>query len=388
MGFIKAFSGSLGGAFADQWKDFLTVPTGISPTVGVCPAVHSAANSNRSSNTRYSKGVITNESLILVPENFALVTLENGAITGFVDQPGGYRWVSDSEYSQSLFVSDKPFKQLITQTFDRFKYGGVPGVQQNAVYINLKEIPDNRFGTQSPVYWDDAYLNTQVGAICRGTYTLRIDNPILFLKEFVPSKYYIGELEAFDFADYGNKAAEQLFNEVVGSLAASFSLYVNDRERGNRITSIQGDALGFARALSDVVEQNYHWLGMRGLRITQAALTGIEYEAETKQLIAKIQEADALTGNRGNVNLQASFAEGLRAAGSNPGGAMGMGFMAMGAQTVAGAYQGFQQPVASEPAAEPQEDPYERLAKLKKLLDMGVITQEDFDKAKAAVLGF
>ncbi len=48
----------------------------------------------------------------------------------------------------------------------------------------LKEIPNNRFGTQSEIYWDDAYLNAQVGAITRGTYTLRIVDPILFIKNF------------------------------------------------------------------------------------------------------------------------------------------------------------------------------------------------------------
>jgi hypothetical protein len=35
----------------------------------------------------------------------------------------------------------------------------------------------------------------------------------------------------------------------------------------------------------------------------------------------------------------------------------------------------------------PAEDPYEKLTKLKGLLDAGVISQEDFDAAKAKVLG-
>ena len=34
-----------------------------------------------------------------------------------------------------------------------------------------------------------------------------------------------------------------------------------------------------------------------------------------------------------------------------------------------------------------QEDPYEKLAKLKKLLDGGVISQEEFDEAKKKLLG-
>ena len=35
---------------------------------------------------------------------------------------------------------------------------------------------------------------------------------------------------------------------------------------------------------------------------------------------------------------------------------------------------------------EKKEDPYEKLASLKKLLDQGIISQEEFDKAKAKLL--
>ena len=59
------------------------------------------------------------------------------------------------------------------------------GSQQLAFYVNLKEIPNNRFGTQSEIYWDDAYLNAQVGAITRGTYTLRIVDPDFIYKKLL-----------------------------------------------------------------------------------------------------------------------------------------------------------------------------------------------------------
>ena len=32
MGLIQAAVGSIGGSLADQWKDFYTVPDGLSPT--------------------------------------------------------------------------------------------------------------------------------------------------------------------------------------------------------------------------------------------------------------------------------------------------------------------------------------------------------------------
>ena len=48
------------------------------------------------------------------------------------------------------------------------------------------------------------------------------------------------------------------------------------------------------------------------------------------------------------------------------------------------AYAQASQPNSSSPASE---DPYTHLAKLKELLDSGIITQEDFDAAKKKALG-
>lgn len=81
--------------------------------------------------------------------------------------------------------------------------------------------------------------------------------------------------------------------------------------------------------------------------------------------------------------MQQSVARGMQAAGENPnGGASSMAFMGMGMNAVGGAMSGLQQPVT-----EPSEDPYTKLTEMKKLLDSGVITQADFDAAKAKLLG-
>ena len=141
--------------------------------------------------------------------------------------PGGYEWRSDDINSKSVFAGDGLVSSLIKQSWERFKFGGQPGGQQLAFFVSLKELPDNRFGTQSEIYWDDGFLNTQVGAVTRGSYTLKIIDPILFVKNFVPAKY-LQPGEVFDFTDIDNAAASQLFNEVVGSLAPAFSLY-NER---------------------------------------------------------------------------------------------------------------------------------------------------------------
>jgi len=385
MGLFQAVSGSIGGVLADQWKDFFTVPDGLPATAALFAAVPHGTNAGRGSNTKASSNIITNGSKIVVPPGYGLLLFQDGAITGFVAEPGGYEWRSNDLNSKSMFSGDGIVDSLVTQSWERFKFGGQPGSQQAAFFVCLKELPDNRFGTQSEIYWDDGFLRTQVGAVTRGTYTLKIVDPILFVKNFVPASY-LQPGQVFDFTDMDNAAADQLFNEVVGSLAPAFSLYTNDPAKGNRITKLQQDSLGFAKSLSDAVENAYQWKSDRGLAIVKTAIVSIEYDATTRALLTTVQRADALSGARGNSNLQASVAAGFQSAGENagPGGIMGIG-MATG---MVGGMGGLQQPVAPPaPPAPPADDPIAKLKKAKDMLDLGLITQADYDAAKAKALG-
>ena len=385
MGLVQAVVGSVGGMLADQWKDFLTVPDGLASTSALFAAVPRGTNAGRGSNTKGSSNIITNGSKIVVPEGYGLLLFQDGKITGIATEAGGYEWKSDDINSKSIFVGDGLFASLIKQSWERFKFGGQPGSQQNAFFVSLKELPDNRFGTQSEIYWDDSFLNTQVGAVTRGSYTLKIVDPILFVKNFVPAKY-LQPGQVFDFTDMENAAAGQLFNEVVGSLAQAFSLYTNDPGKGNRISKLQQDSVGFAKSLSDAVENAYQWKSDRGLAIVKTAIVSIEYDANTRELLKTVQRADALAGSRGNSNLQASVAAGMQSAGEN-GGAAGLVGLGM-AGGMMGGIGSLQQPVApAAPAAPAADDPIAKLTKAKQMLDLGLITQADFDALKAKVLG-
>lgn len=379
MGLVQAVAGAVGGVLADQWKDFYTVPAGLPATAAVFAAVPHGSNAGRGANTGASSNVISNGSRIVVPEGYGLLLMQDGAITAFVAEAGGYEWRSDDVNAQSLFAGDGLVSPLIRQSWERFKFGGQPGTQQAAFFVALKELPDNRFGTQSEIYWDDGFLGTQVGAVTRGSYTLKIVDPILFVKNFVPASY-LQPGQVFDFTDLDNAAAGQLFNEVVSALAPAFSLYTNDTAKGNRITRLQQDALGFAKSLSAAVEEAYQWQSDRGLVIVKTAIVSIEYDANTRELLKTVQRADALSGARGNANLQASAAQGLQSAGEHGGtaGLVGLG-MATG---MLGGMGNLQQPAA--PAAQ---DPVAMLKKAKEMLDLGLITQSDYDAAKAKALG-
>ena len=246
----------------------------------------------------------------------------------------------------------------------------------------------------------------------------------------MPANYLGANAPVFDFADMDNDAATQLFNEVVSTLSAAFSNYTNDPSKGNRISNIQGDQIGFAQAMSKAVEDAYQWKSSRGLEIVKTAILAIEYDEDTKKLLSDVKKADALSGARGNAFMQQAVARGVEAAGENPnGGGAAMAFMGMGMNAAGGMMGGVAQPntntpnpfmtagtpapaqtpvqpapvdqtpaqpVAPQPATSTEPtagtsasatDPYQELTKLKSLLDAGVITEEDFNAKKKQLLG-
>ena len=326
MGFIRAFAGAIGGTFADQWKDFILPRPDITATTAIFEGVPQGTNAGRGANTKGSQNIITNGSRIVVPEGTAMITMQEGSVTGIIAEPGGYTYTSDDQNSKSMFAGDGILSSTIKTSWERFKFGGQPGSQQQVYYVNLKEIPNNRFGTQSEIYWDDAFLGTQVGAKTRGTYTLKIVDPILFIKNFVPINFLQPGAPLFDFADIDNNpAGNQLFEEVVGSLAPAFSIYTNDPSKGNRMARIQGDSMGFAQSLSQAVEDAYQWQTGRGIIIERVTIAAIEYDADTQEMLRDVKRADALSGARGNSFMQQSVARGMQAAGENPNGGRSYG---------------------------------------------------------------
>ncbi len=392
MGLIRAAASAIGGSLADQWIDFYTVPVGLSQTAAVFPAVNRGTNAGRGSNIRASEAVITNGSRIIVPEGYGLLTFQGGELTSLVLEPGAYTWNTSDPESRSVFLGEDVagiISGLVDQSWQRFKYGGRPESQQLALFVSLKELPNNRFGTQSAIYWDDSYLNAQVGATTRGTYSLRIVDPVLFVKNLLPASF-LQNGEVFDFTDPDNQVANQLFNELVGSLAAAFSYYTNDPGKGNRITNIQRDSVGFSASLAEAVEQGFQWKSERGISIAKVAILGIDYDESTREILRSVQRADALVGSRGSSNLQASLASGLEQAGAVEGAA---GILGLGIAAVGSGLNAIQQPLAPPPPppapdhAQNGDDLVTRLAQLKRALDAGLITDIEYDKARAMALG-
>src|SRR5699024_9532663 len=154
----QAFKGAVVGMLAVQWKNFLTIPNVLPQTAALFPAVPQGTNAGRGSNTRGSENIISAGSQILVLQGYGLITVDVCRATGLITEAGGYEFSDSSPDARSVFAGDEVLASTVGTSWERFKFGGRPSSQQLAFYVSLKEIPNTRFGTQSEIYWDDAYL--------------------------------------------------------------------------------------------------------------------------------------------------------------------------------------------------------------------------------------
>ena len=146
----------------------------------------------------------------------------------------------------------------------------------------------------------------------------------------------------------------------------------------------RGDSVGFAKSLAGEVEENYKWTSGRGLTITQATIVSIEYDKDTEALLSDVRKADALSGGRADTFLKQSIARGVEAAGTSEGGGANLAVLGMGLNAVGGIIPAT--PPGGAGAAAPV-DPAVQLAQYKKMLDDGLITEEEFAALKKKTLG-
>jgi membrane protease subunit (stomatin/prohibitin family) len=412
MGFIKAFAGAVKGTFADQWLDYIEPVAMTSTSAIIFPATKKSQNNGKGENTKGFDNVISDGSKIVVPENMALITLQDGAITGCITEPGGYTFSSNDPNARSLFAGDGIFASTLGASWEKFKYGGMPSSQQYALYINLRVIPGNKFGTQEPVRWMDNFFETQVGGVLRGSYNIQVIDPISFLKNAAGAEYMMPEPRIFDMEDMDNKNANQFFVDFIAVLKPALQNYASTKARENpdvsSVESIMSDTMGLAKVVGDTVEEKCQWKSLKGVDVVAVNIESFDYDEQTKELLAEVQQDDkeirkakrmgqAYANNPGM--MAAAAGQAMQNAAANPNGAM-MGFMGMNmaqaaggnmmgaygqpaaqpAQPVAGAVVGGAAPAAAE-------DPTAKIMEAKKLLDAGAISEEEFNQLKSKYLG-
>ena len=377
MGLVSAGIGAVGGTLADQWVDFFTAPAFDEQTL-VAPGILQERNNGRGSNTRGSTNVVTDGSRVVVPENTAVIVTDGGGIVSVSTEPGYFVFRNDA--MPSLFTGSGLRKSLISQSWERFKFGGQPGQQQLIYFVNLREIRNQKFGTPGPLPYKDFSLappgSSQAPVLrlkARGQYSVRIIDPIRFFRNFLPAN-----VRWYSLAD--NAATSQLTQEFI----TAFQGAVQALSRTTDIASIAAHGPELAMALSNEGGPEESWIERFGLEVVGVSISAIEFDQASLELIDKYNKGVLLGGSVGNAYAQATVADSALAMAEGGEGGAGMIGLAMGLGAIGGTVSGLTQPTA--PVAETLADPVAVLAQLKAMLDQGLITQEQYAAKQQEVL--
>lgn len=315
MGLIKAFAGAVGGTFADQWKEMFYCE---SLSADILVAKGKKKTSKRSSNKHGEENIISNGSIVVVSDGQCAMITEQGKVVELCAEPGEYTYDQGAE--PSIFAGNLSLSELTSVMGRRFTFGGDTGRDQRIYYFNLKEIPDNKFGTNNPIPFrivdHNIGLDIDTAIRCNGAYSFKITNPVLFYQNVC------GNVEE----DYERESISgQLRTEFVSALQPAFAEISEKGIRPNMIPSYADDLEALMHK-----ELTRQWDQLRGISIVSIALNPITIPEDDALMIKELQKSAVLTNTRmAAATLTTAQADAMRSAAENPNGAM-MGFMGMG----------------------------------------------------------
>ncbi|WP_455001164.1 SPFH domain-containing protein [Cardiobacterium hominis] len=210
------------------------------------------------------------------------------------------------------------------------------------------------------------------------------------------SEFGVVQLRAFGMYDYRISDPAKLFSEVTG-VVAQYSREALDEPLRNvvmtRLASVFGSSgIAFLDMAANQVLLSQKMAELLAPDFARLGLTLERFSVESITLPEAIQKAldeRISMGVVGDLNRYTQYqtASAIPLAAQNEGGIAGIG---AGVGVGAAIGQAMATNMNAAPAAAPQttgnNDPQARLAQLKALLDQGLITAEDYEKAKAEVL--
>lgn len=325
----------------------------------------------------------TNSTLIVMPGEEAIF-IKDGIIEQ-VFENGKYQ----------LSTENYPFISRLRNAFS----GGISTFNCVVYFVRKAHSEEILWGTDSPIQVRDKVWGVRTDARVRGAYKVSIENPAKFLEKLIGNnipyqtqkelnKYFANEFQGKIKAAVSKflGALEQEFigiDAYMDELSEKIEPYIDEiiLEYGLRCVSFSLSGLDIDTTKYDIIDESQMELIAkdrleRGKELEfRTAKTGLDTLGSDW---GRVQEVEILKGLANNPN-----AGGVAAAGAG----LGLGFSAAGAFGTM-SHQAFV-PMQNSSAPVPEagtEDPVEVLAKLKKMLDAGLIDQADYNAKKAEVL--
>ena len=314
MGLIKAIAGSIGGTLSDQWLDLIKCDNMDMDTLMVKQTTKS--------------GQISKGSRILVAPGQVAVIYDSGSVVDATAEEGVYTF--DQSSSPSFFGGQ--FGPVFKEMWQRFTYGGTPAKEQAVFFFSIKEILDNKFGTATPIPfqdWSHAIPNQMTNSLqpmrvnvrCYGKYTFKLDDVAAFMRIHAGTANVVKK----------NDITEQMRSEVM----AAFQNVLN--EMGNSQHRVPVLELpSFTDEIKGVMDEKVFDapIRARGVKLIGFAIESVSLDEESQAKIDRYEYSSNAMMQQGKIIDVMETAAGNEAGAA--GAFMGLGMANMGSGGMTG----------------------------------------------------
>lgn len=346
MGFIRAaLSAGLNSFNDSKFKEAVVLPDHVSSDVMAIKGqllTKDPDGSSRQSNQH--TGLLTDGSVVIVPQGYVAVLVNNGTFLGDVLEAGSHEWRA----GDNAWLLEKGGIKGTWENFkNRFSFGGQVVTRQEIIFIRMQPIAGNKFGTQNAVEYFSERYQQLLNIRFYGLFDIKISDPVLFYVSSISQQ--IDEHKPFTLQDIAQGTLRQNISPKIAIAIAKFT-----NEYRVDIYSLNANQDTFNEIAKQ--EVNKVWTGLYGIEATNILLEDLSYDQESLELVRKLDsELVAMKYNTIEIEERRARNEALIAAANNEGNGNGMNmFMGMNlGQTLGGQLTQQAQPVSPNQTVPP-----------------------------------
>ena len=271
-------------------------------------------------------------------------------------------------FGPGRFVLQTQNLPVFTKFVTGLGYGSQSPFKAEVYFLNMKLFPNLKWGTKEPILFKDSELQ-MIRLRAYGIFSIQIKDPALFLNKIVGTQglYYNSDIE-----DYLRNIITTRMTDVLGN---SIKTIFDMPKELNKLSLIIRSNLNL----------DFEGLGLflHDFYVNSVSLPpAVQEMVDARSGMAAVGNMDKFMKYKAAMSLEkaAENPGGSAAAGVGVGAGLGMGFMLP---------QMLQQSIQSEAGRDPphSDSPFEKIRKLKELLDIGAISNDEFEMKKKELLG-
>ena len=281
-------------------------------------------------------GLLTDGSVVIVPQGYVAILVNNGTFLGDLLEAGIHEWRS----GDNAWLLEKGGIRGTWENFKhRFSFAGQVVTQQEIIFVRIQPIAGNKFGTQNAVEYFSERYQQLLNIRFYGLFDIKISDPVLFYVSSISQQ--IDEHKPFTLQDIAQGTLRQ---NISPKIAIAISKFTNEYRVD--IYSLNANQDTFNEIAKQ--EVNKVWTGLYGIEATNILLEDLSYDKESLDIVRKLDsELVAMKYNTIEIEERRARNEALIAAANNEGNGNGMN-MIMGmnlGQTLGGQINQQAQPI-------------------------------------------